>query len=305
MQNCHCKVKRVAPRKRPTIPRLEFTAAVLSVKVSMSLREEMDVPISDEYFWTDSQVVLAYISNEIKRCQLFVANRTNFIRKNSQIQQWKYVPSKQNPGDDTTRLKLSMSPKDERWINGPSFLYLSSKVWPKQPDELILCNDDKELKKIKCNFTSTTPDHVISTLELLTSKWYRMKRIVATILNWRYKLKKTKLSKQLITVQDPQRAENAIIKLVQRRAFEEEVTISQDSSNQSVKKGSPLIKLSPFSDENGLLRVGGPIRNADVPFEIKHPIILPRRCITTNLIIQHLHEKLHHAGRNSTLNVFE
>ena len=35
---------------------------------------------------------------------------------------------------------------------------------------------------------------------------------------------------------------------------------------------------------------------------MKHPIILPRRCITTNLIILYFHQRLHHAGRNATLN---
>ena len=60
--------------------------------------------------------------------------------------------------------------------------------------------------------------------------------------------------------------------------------------------------MSPFLDENGLLRVGGRIRKPHVPFQIKHPIILPRRCTTTNNIIQHLYEKIQHGGRNSTLN---
>ena len=48
---------RVAPLKRPTIPRLELTAAVVSVKVVMSLRQQLDIPISKEFFWSDSQVV--------------------------------------------------------------------------------------------------------------------------------------------------------------------------------------------------------------------------------------------------------
>ena len=83
---------RVAPIKRPTIPRLELTAATLSVKVARSLKDELDIPITEEFFWTDSQVVLAYISNEVKRFQLFVANRVKIIRENSEISQWKYVP---------------------------------------------------------------------------------------------------------------------------------------------------------------------------------------------------------------------
>ena len=56
-----CKIimakSRVAPAKRPTVPRLELTASVLSVKESKFLKEEFDFPIDEEFFWTDSQVV--------------------------------------------------------------------------------------------------------------------------------------------------------------------------------------------------------------------------------------------------------
>ena len=66
------------------------------------------------------------------------------------------VPSKQNPEDDATRgFKLSMSPKNGRWIHAPNFLYLSSREWLKQPNEWILCNDDKESKKMKWNIVAT------------------------------------------------------------------------------------------------------------------------------------------------------
>ena len=55
---------RVATVKYVSIPRLELTAATLSLKVSDMLRRKLDVPVASEEFWTDSQVVLGYISNE-------------------------------------------------------------------------------------------------------------------------------------------------------------------------------------------------------------------------------------------------
>ncbi|XP_066919725.1 uncharacterized protein [Clytia hemisphaerica] len=290
---------RVAPPKRPTIPRLELTAAVLSVKISNSLHNELDILITNEYFWTDSQVVLAYISNEVKRFHLFVSNRIKFIRENSALDQWLYVPSKENPSDDTTRgLKFNNTAKDKRWIHGPEFLYKPIEEWPVQPTKLKIENDDKEVKRIKCNAVMTIAEHILSTLEQHTSKWHKMKRIVATMLNWRYKLK---LPKLIIMVEDLERAERVIIRLAQCRAYQEEIATLESNQMNSLKKSSQLINLSPFLDSNNLLRVGGRIRNADIPFESKHPIILPRKCITTNLIIEHLHQNLHHAGRTSTL----
>ena len=113
---------RVAPMKRPTIPRLELTAAVVSVKVAMVLRRELDLPISGEFFWTDSQVVLSYLSNESKRFHLYVANRVQFIHDQTSIEQWKFVPTKSNPADDVSRgLSLSTTSKNDRWLRGPEF----------------------------------------------------------------------------------------------------------------------------------------------------------------------------------------
>ena len=47
-----------------SIQRHRLTAVTLSVKISKILREELDIYISSEVFWTDSQVVLGYINND-------------------------------------------------------------------------------------------------------------------------------------------------------------------------------------------------------------------------------------------------
>ena len=70
-QRIHCTLvmgkSRVAPLKPVTVPRLELTAAVCSVRISQQLRRELSYHIDQEYFWTDSKVVLGYISNESRR----------------------------------------------------------------------------------------------------------------------------------------------------------------------------------------------------------------------------------------------
>ncbi|XP_028413668.1 uncharacterized protein LOC114536524 [Dendronephthya gigantea] len=65
----HCSFvlgkSRVTPLKVVTVPRLELTAAVVSVKVSEQLHRELDMMITKEFFSTDSQVVLGYIGNSV------------------------------------------------------------------------------------------------------------------------------------------------------------------------------------------------------------------------------------------------
>ena len=74
----HCTLpigkSRVAPLRFVSIPRRELTAATLSVKISKMLRNELDIHVDDEIFWTDSKVVLGYINSDVCRFKVFIAN---------------------------------------------------------------------------------------------------------------------------------------------------------------------------------------------------------------------------------------
>lgn len=63
-----------------------------------------------------------------------------------------------------------------------------------------------------------------------------------------------------------------------------------------------MYQLDPILD-NGLLRVGGRLRkSSSASFELKHPVILPKEGIVTQLILDHCHKKTQHQGRGQTLN---
>ena len=94
---------RVTPLKPITIPRLELTAALVSVKVSEMFQHELEYDEITEVFWTDSKVVLGYISNDARRFHVFVANRVQQIRDHTSASQWKYIDTKNNPADDASR----------------------------------------------------------------------------------------------------------------------------------------------------------------------------------------------------------
>ena len=118
---------KVAPVKYVSIPRLELSAAILSVKISMMPKEELDINITSESFWSDSQVVFDYINNESRRVNVFVANRVQFIRDQTDVQQWQYVSTHDNVADDASRgLDSTNVSKMQRWFNGPAFLWSSN-----------------------------------------------------------------------------------------------------------------------------------------------------------------------------------
>ena len=77
----HCTLligkSRVAPIKYESVPRLELTAATLSLKTSNMLQKDLDAEQAcnmTEYYWADNAVVLGYINNDAKRFKVFVAN---------------------------------------------------------------------------------------------------------------------------------------------------------------------------------------------------------------------------------------
>ena len=117
-----------------------------------------------------------------------------------------------------------------------------------------------------------------------------------------------------LTVQDQVEAELAIFKFDQDLAFGKEIPALQELDNEnsldkeklqkrvkaSTKNNSAIQRLDPFL-ENGILRVGGRLRCADLPHETKHPAILPWKSHVTTLLIRHAHKRLGHAGRGHVI----
>ena len=70
---------------------------------------------------------------------------------------------------------------------------------------------------------------------------------------------------------------------------------------RTVKSTSRLLQACPFIDGNGLLRVGGRLQHAGLPFDTRHPIILPRDHRVTRLIARRCHSELGYASAHGTL----
>ena len=319
---------RVTPLKPVTIPRLELQAAVTSVKISQQIRQELSLGDVQEFFWSDSKVVLAYIANESRRFHVFVANRVQLIQDSTSVNQWKYVETKLNPADDASRGLSPNALVTSKWPTGPAFLWQKENEWPfdekvlPDPSQVLPC--DPEVRKVTALATMSTKKELKITDRLeYFSDWFRARRAIALSLLYLQRLReqafaehKVSNKKAMLQVQDLQEAENVIIKSVQCTAFPEE--LKSLKSSQHVKsledrlaappeikfspKQSSLYKLDPFLDSQGILRVGGRLRNASLPFEVKFPVILPRRSHVTTLIIRYFHEKIKHQERGMTLN---
>lgn len=64
----------------------------------------------------------------------------------------------------------------------------------------------------------------------------------------------------------------------------------------NVDRDSPIVKLTPFVDGDGLMRVGGRIKRSMMPFDTVHPIILHHTCRFTHLLALEAHKRTMHGG---------
>jgi hypothetical protein len=107
-------------------------------------------------------------------------------------------------------------------------------------------------------------------------------------------------SKKIRVVFDARaKSNNVIVKSIQKRSFAEEY--HQLSTGGGIEKNSTIRNLSPFLDENGVIRVGGRIRNANLAYNQKHSVLIPKNHNVTEAIIRHFHVKNLHSGTQSTL----
>ena len=328
---------RVAPKKTVSIPRLELAAATVSVKMTDVLRDELNYEGLEEYYWTDSKVVLGYISNESKRFHVYVANRVQMIQDLSSPSQWRYVNSVENPADEGSRgMTAKQFVERSKWLEGPEFLKDSEEPW--QTREVVESKVDATDPEVKVNVNAnvvTEKNDILSRLDRFSSL-HTAKVAVAICLKYKKNLKEKTLTRKdeaingtlvkkgvervsassLISVEELQKAEMEIIKVVQSNAFPSEIKILKDIQADSslsdrhsdkkkkaaLKKTSALHTLDPFVDSDGILRVGGRIRRANFAEALKTPIILPKTGHFTKLVVKYIHGKTHHSGRGITMN---
>ena len=333
--NVHCSLllgkSRLAPIRQMTIPRLELSAAVVALRMDRMLSRELSLDIQDSVFWTDSMIVLQYIYSCSKRFQTFVANRLSVIHDGSKPRQWRKVGTKENPADDVSRgLNGFDMISSDRWKRGPEFLWQDESAWctnPAVPE--IACEDEEVKNQVKCCVSNVQHDvgdrgkhgmpradkeqesenPMILCIESY-SCWHRLKRSMAWLLRCRDWLRAKTRSKERppSVIADPldplelQAAETAIVKSVQHKHFKGEVEALK--SRKPVVKKSPIYILEPFLDEEGILRVGGRLKNAPLLENAQHPIILPKNHHVSRLVARQAREfQSGHSGKEYVLSL--
>lgn len=94
------------------------------------------------------------------------------------------------------------------------------------------------------------------------------------------------------TTDETDRALRSLVRWTQNIYFSDEK--KQLSMGKPARKH--LRKLTPFLDDDHLLRVGGRLGYAEIPYNEKHPLLLPKSARLTELLIDSTHRKNGHPG---------
>ena len=115
------------------------------------------------------------------------------IQENSNVEQWIYVPSKENPADDGSRcMNFKKCVNVDRWFQGPKFVWKPQSSWETSSFLVLLQPEDLGLKKqVKTNKIAVEDD-LLRNIEEKYLYWLKMKRIIALMLKWKIKTEQKK-----------------------------------------------------------------------------------------------------------------
>ncbi|XP_050746280.1 uncharacterized protein LOC127012102 [Drosophila biarmipes] len=290
---------RVAPIKPISIPRLELNAAHLLSKLIYLVKQSLTVPISRINCWSDSEIVLHWLSSPPRTWNTYVCNRTAEILEVCPRSCWQHIRSGDNPADCASRGVLPKDLVDHQiWWNGPPWLSQSRSAWPPVKAKFVLSTEGEaclEMKaETKVNLHISDDGNSLSCMINKSSSWSRLLRIVSYCLRFVHRLRERNRLSPFLSAWELQYARAKIFTHAQKEFFN--VEYQQLTTGQPLSKKSKLIRYTPFLDEQRVMRVGGRIDNSIATYDAKHPILLPKESPIAGLLVRYQHAALLQAG---------
>lgn len=288
-----CSKSRVAPLKPVTLPHLELNAAHLAAKLVGSLERVLVERIKTVRLWTDSMIVLSWIYTDPYKLKTYVANRVLDIQQATEGKIWNHVSSKHNPADLLTGGISTKELRDNSlWWHGPQWLTQPEEKWPSQKTYQL---EEVPERRREVVLTTIADTHISDFLHKYLSI-SKLRRIIAYCMRFGNNLRREKKTEEL-TIEELEKA--MLVRMVQGQAFKRE--INNLRIRKEINRKSKLLSLRSFTDKDGLLRVGGRLRHAEIGWDQKYPLVLPSKHYVTTLIFQEEHRKLLHCGPKQLL----
>ncbi|GFT65990.1 transposable element Tcb2 transposase [Trichonephila clavipes] len=249
--------------------------------------QELRLALQDEWAAMPQQFIDTLILSMGRRCETclagnktrwkqFVAYRVNEITSLTDPHSWYHCAVEENPVDFLSRgLSADCLVLNSRWWTGAEFL--SNSEFPKNFQQVV-----PELDYLT--------EHEKETVVQERKKLPDVDRSEETVLLFNYNCRNKSKKVGPLTVAEFKESEIKLIKHAQRSLFDKKEIPSSISN------------LFPFVDGEVIVRVGGRLENASVPYLHKHPAILPKGSKLSKLYFNSLHTRLFRVGPQGLLN---
>lgn len=283
---------KLAPINTLTIPRLELCAAVLLARwmsrIHSTLRVSVD--ITQMYAWSDSAIVLSWLSVRHETFKIFVSNRIHQIHTLLPGCHWNHVSSVDNPADCASRGLLPtelVTNELYRW--GPKMLSSPVTQW----DTSISYVPLSQLPEVK---------HIDPTVLILEDEpeWFArfssfvlMIRVVARMRRFITRCRRRTWPETYLTRHELDEATLILVRSSQHYSFNK---LRNELLTSSLVSARPVARLRPFIDARDVICVGGRLSNSELSDGRKHPILLAKSSHLSLLLVRHWHDITGHSG---------
>ncbi|XP_071640893.1 uncharacterized protein [Temnothorax longispinosus] len=171
---------KVAPLKPLSVPRLELSAALLLAELMALVRDSLGYAFP-EFCWTDSEIVIAWVTNHPSRWKTFVANRVTEIQSLLPRSEWRHVSTAENPADCASRGIFGDEIVDhDLWWRGPPWLQFENAEWP-SGDRTLSSTAPLEERAVTLHCAQTNPDWELASRY---SSWPKLLRVTAYVIKF-------------------------------------------------------------------------------------------------------------------------
>ena len=253
---------KLAPLKTISVARLELQAALLGTRLASYVERAFRRPIHGRRFWTDSSCVCNWIRSPASYYKPYVSHHIGEIQTTMTPSEWRYLPGRLNVCDNAMRWAMKPgAPIDQAWFSGPRFLREAEETWPKDLPWIVNAEEMRSVNVGQTLHVVTEPTNDSSSLDDLDPE---------------ETIGFTRIDGKLLTV----------LKGVQEKEFCEE--IKRLKAGRDLRRSSKLLSFTPFLDSSRLM-TGGRLSQAPLPYENRHPVLLPSGHSVSRRIVEEFH----------------